>query len=126
MKFVQLAFSALVAGLGMAFSTNYLEANASALLLCPLEIITLSICGYLGVFIYSRFPNTLPVSSSQTLIIGTLSSILSAIVYKLPYSSFSLAPPVTEPIISFFIYLILFFITGVIGAFLGERHFNQK
>jgi hypothetical protein len=107
MKTAALAISILIAGFGMAFSINYLEANASASSLCFLEIPILCICGYSGVFIYTRFPNTIPVSSLQTLLIGTLSSVLGAIVYKLPYSSFSLAPPVTEPVTSFFIYLAL-------------------
>ena len=145
-KIIKLIFSVLIAGLAMAFSTNYLEGTIVGNALCYIEIPVLCIWGYLGVFIYTRlqrYPDSLqvftqfsidysedalPVSPSHTALMCALSAIIGAIVYKLPYSAFALAPPVAYPynFTQFFTYLIVFFVTGLIGSTLGRRYLNPK
>ena len=124
MKPIPFFVSSIVSGLLITAYTHVIENIQPTNTLCWLEYAIVILFGVLSVFLYSRFTNTRPISTVTTLLLGFTGGLIGTILYKLTYTYFQ--KPVTEPLISFLIYLAQSACFATIGAAISKSLFGKQ
>jgi hypothetical protein len=113
-KIITFVIFTVITGLAMGYFTNIIESTSLEFLICWLVALAIAVCSFLGICLYKWFENLDSVSSRLALLFGVLSGFVGIIFYKVTYTQYS--PPVTEPVVSFFMYLGIFLMASIFGS----------